>query len=193
MRPPLFVELCAGTAALSLRLAHPRGRPPVSRMAAKTGYADAILRCLGLYPGQGAEHYLWCEPDAGVRLLLHALRDREIATKAAAIIASWKDEDPRALWERLKAEGPAVCPPVDPREVARWAWVQRRTVNPGEYFRREHRCSSATTHGGREYSPTEPADKFRELPTLTGLEMWTASSPAVSSSIGCRADAARRV
>lgn len=134
MRPPLFVELCAGTAALSLRLAHPRARPPVSRMGAKTGYADAILRCLGLYPGQGAEHYLWCEPDAGVRLLLHALRHREIATKAAAIIASWKDEDPRALWERLKAEGPAVCPPVDPREVARWCFIRRLTNGVGSGF-----------------------------------------------------------
>ena len=119
-KPPLFVELCAGTAALSLRLAHPRARPPVSRMGAKTGYADAILRCLGLYPGQGAGHYLFCEPDPGVRLLLHAYRNRELATAAADIIRSWKDEQPRALWERLRAEGPAMCPPVDPREVARW-------------------------------------------------------------------------
>jgi len=120
---PLFVELCAGTAALSLRLAHPKARPPVSRMGAKTGYADVILRCLGLYPGQGAEHYLWCEPEAGVRLLLHAYRDRALATAAADIIRSWKEEEPRALWERLRAEGPAVCPPVDPREVARWLTV----------------------------------------------------------------------
>jgi len=125
---PLFIELCAGTAALSLRLAHPRARPPVSRMGAKTGYADVILRCMGLHPGQGAEHYLWCEPDAGVRLLLHAYRDRELATKAAAIIRGWKDEEPRALWERLRAEGPAVCPPVDPREVARESWLWVRSV-----------------------------------------------------------------
>ena len=122
-RPSLFVELCAGTAALSLRLAHPRARPPVSRMGAKTGYADVILRCMGLRPGQGAEHYLWCEPDPGVRLLLHAYRDRALATAAADIIRSWKDEEPRALWERLRAEGPAVCPPVDPLEVARWLTV----------------------------------------------------------------------
>jgi hypothetical protein len=45
MRCPLFVELCAGTAALSLRLhAGRHARPPVSRMGAKTGYAHAILR-----------------------------------------------------------------------------------------------------------------------------------------------------
>ena len=126
MTCPLFVELCAGTAALSLRLHHPRARPPVSRMGAKTGYADVILRCLGLYPGQGAAdgtRFGWFEPDPGVRLLLHAYRDRELALAAADIIRSWKDEEPRALWERLRAEGPAVCPPVDAREVARWAWV----------------------------------------------------------------------
>ena len=130
-RVPILVELCAGTAALSLRLEHPRARPPVSRMGAKTGYADVILRCMGLRPGQGADRYLWCEPDAGVRLLLHAYRDRALATAAAEIIRGWADEEPRALWERLRAEGPAVCPPVDAREVAReilcvrWSFSQR--------------------------------------------------------------------
>lgn len=123
-----FVELCAGTAAVSLRLHHPHARPPVSRMGAKTGYADTILRVLGLRPGQQADRYLWCEPDAGVRLLLHAYRDRELATAAADIIRGWKDEDPRALWERLRAEGPAVCPPVDAREVARWSCGMLWTV-----------------------------------------------------------------
>ena len=120
---PLFVELCAGTAALSLRLHHPRARPPVSRMGAKTGYADVILRVLKLRPGGQAAQYLWAEPDAGVRLLLEAYRSRELATAAAAIIRGWADEDPRALWERLRAEGPAQCPPVDAREVARWSLV----------------------------------------------------------------------
>lgn len=128
---PLFVELCAGTAALSLRLQHPRARPPVSRMGAKTGYAEAILRCMGLRPGQGhadRTRYLWCEPDAGVRLLLHAYTDRALAMAAADIIRGWKDEEPRALWERLRAEGPAVCRPVDAREVARWSCGMLWTV-----------------------------------------------------------------
>ena len=135
VRCPLFVELCAGTAALSLRLHHPRARPPVSRMGAKTGYADVILRCMGLRPGQGSAdgtRYLWCEPDAGVRLLLHAYRDRAVSLAAAEIIRGWKDEDPRALWERLRAEGPARCPPVDPAEVARWLWIAQRAYRQGE-------------------------------------------------------------
>ena len=131
----LFIELCAGTAAVSLRLhGGEHARPPVSRMGAKTGYANAILRVLGLRPGQGytdGTRYVWCEPDAGVRLLLEAYRDRELAQAAAEIIRSWKDEDPRELWERLRAEGPArhVC---DPREVARWALLGRWAYRAGE-------------------------------------------------------------
>ena len=122
MTVPLFVELCAGTAALSLRL-HARGaRPPVSRMGAKTGYADAILRVLGLAPGARAAHYLWCEPDPGVRLLLEAYRDADLARAAAGIIRGWAGEEPRALWERLRAEGPPVLPATGP-ELARWARI----------------------------------------------------------------------
>jgi hypothetical protein len=118
---PLFVELCAGTAALSLRLhGGPRARPPVSRMGNKQGYAAAILRTLGLRSGSGAARYLWCEPDPGCRLLLTSYTDPELRAAAAEIIRGWADEEPRALWERLRAEGPVQAPPVDPREVARW-------------------------------------------------------------------------
>ena len=129
---PLLVELCAGTAALSLRLERAGARPPVSRMGAKTGYADCILALAGLDPGDMAGHYLWCEPDDGVRLLLHAYRDADLAREAARIIRSWADEEPRALWERLRAEGPARCPPVDAREVARWTWSAGHCYRKGD-------------------------------------------------------------
>jgi hypothetical protein len=152
MTCPLFVELCAGTAALSLRLHRRHARPPVSRMGAKTGYADAILRVLGLRPGQGAAHYLWCEPDPGVRLLLEAYRDANLAREAAAIIRGWADEEPRALWERLRAEGPPRG--VEAGEVARWArlttanrlipatWVDGQWRNTGD---------GGSTFGGDEF------------------------------------------
>ena len=170
---PLFVELCAGTAALSLRL-HARGaRPPVSRMGAKTGYADAILRVLGLAPGARAAHYLWCEPDPGVRLLLEAYRDADLARSAAAIIRSWSDEEPRALWERLRAEGPPRLPATGP-EVARWAvvgaWSFRRgepesgyapraepRVGSGGYLRNGTDASLNYLQGAIDAAPTLPA------------------------------------
>jgi len=182
---PFFVELCAGTAALSLRLHHPRARPPVSRMGAKTGYADVILRCMGLRPGQGAERYLWCEPDAGVRLLLHAYRDRELATAAANIIRKWKDEEPRALWERLRAEGPPVCPPVDAREVARlltimrWAYANVPIGHNGERFTIPANGPDAPlTFGANNFGTTET--------TATGLD----KAPTLPATI---ADDARKV
>ena len=122
MRVPLFVELCAGTAAISLMLQGGRyARPPVSRMGSKRGYAAAILECLGLRPGQGADGYLWCEPDDGCRAMLIAYGDRGLLDEAAAIIRGWADEEPRALWERLRAEGPIRG--ADGGEVARWAFV----------------------------------------------------------------------
>jgi len=183
MTCPLFVELCAGTAALSLRLHHPRARPPVSRMGAKTGYADVILRCLGLYPGQGAAdgtRFGWFEPDPGVRLLLHAYRDRALAMAAADIIRGWKDEEPRALWERLRAEGKAKCPPVDAREVARWAVVQARTYGQAVAF---------GSGGGTTYM--EPSkDGGRCGPTAETLPGRLLGTPTLPATI---ADDARAV
>ena len=161
MTCPLFVELCAGTAAVSLRLhGGPHARPPVSRMGAKTGYAHAILHALGLRQGQGhadGTHYLWCEPDAGVRLLLHAYTDRELAQAAARIIRSWRDEDPRALWERLRAEGPAVCPDggMYAWEVARWAVSHALTGMSGGYDSASERAARGERWGGdvRDFIP----------------------------------------
>ncbi len=148
----VFVELCAGLASVSLMLQGGKyARPPVSRMGNKHGYALALLRVMGLRPGQGAERYLWCEPDPGCRALLHAYTDREVMQEAARIIRSWKDEEPRALWERLRAEGPVRC--GEAREVARWSWVQRRSAHAkGDGF-----------HGGNEthkIAPDAPADGF---------------------------------
>jgi len=124
----LFVELCAGTAALSLRLSRGWGRPPVSRMGGKVGYCGAILARLGLVPGEGADRYLWAEPDPGVGLLLSSYRDPDLAAGAAEVLRSWSTEDERALWERLRGEGPFSSDRVEPREAARWIWLQGRSM-----------------------------------------------------------------
>ena len=107
MTPPfLFAELCAGTAALSLRLhGGKHARPPVSRMGNKQGYAAAILRCLGLRSGSGAARYLWCEPDDGARLLLESYRSAEIRRKAAEIIRACGGEVVRVIATIDRLEG----------------------------------------------------------------------------------------
>lgn len=104
-RPRLVAELCAGTAALSLALqGGARCRPPVSRPGAKTGYTEAILGAAGLYRGQGADAYLWCEPEPGPRSVLACYPDPVKLREVEAVIRGWVGEDPRALWTRLRAE-----------------------------------------------------------------------------------------
>lgn len=149
MKPiPLFVELCAGTAALSLRLQGGKhARPPVSRMGNKQGYAGAILRTLGLRSGQGADRYLWCEPDAGCRLLLTSYTDADLRTRAAEIIRGWADEDPRGLWERLRAEGPVRGP--EAREVARWMRIVTANRLIPVHYERGRWCNSARNTGAK--------------------------------------------
>ncbi len=168
MKPPIFIELCAGTAALSLRLqGGPKAKPPVSRMGAKTGYADAILAVLGLYPGQGAESYLWCEPDDGVRGLLMAYPQPEVLRAAAKILRGWKDEEPRALWERLRAELKAGASVEGAEEVARYAFVAARTmpqatgrgeVNTGDFLQR------IKADGTQRYPEDHPAGVLDGMP-----------------------------
>ena len=164
----LFIELCAGTAALSLRLhGGKRARPPVSRMGAKTGYASAILRIMGLRAGYDrADHYVWCEPDPGCRLLLEAYRSRELATQAAEVIRGWADEEPRALWERLRAEGPVKA--TQPREVARWSWLAARSIYVGSAEKNDGTFVEPTPiNGGHaRYQKNAPAGRLSTLPTL---------------------------
>ncbi|MHA2086334.1 MAG: hypothetical protein ACXABD_21525 [Candidatus Thorarchaeota archaeon] len=63
--------------------------------------------------------------------MLEAYRDHALAVAAADIIRGWADEDPRALWERLKAEGPVKH--IEPREVARWVQIESCTQITGGF------------------------------------------------------------
>jgi len=104
-RPRLFAEFPAGLAAVSLRLqggAH--CRPPISRCGNKAGYSQTILGVLGLHSGQGAAAYWWAEADPDVAALLRIYPDPDALRAVAAIIRGWAGEEPRALWERLRAE-----------------------------------------------------------------------------------------
>ena len=120
-RPRLFCEFPAGLAAVSLRLqggAH--CRPPISRMGNKAGYSKIILGVLGLHSGQGAGAYWWAEADQDVAALLRIYPDPVALLEVARIIRGWSDEEPRALWERLRAERRERGSRSDPGGVAGW-------------------------------------------------------------------------
>ena len=132
MQPvPLFVELCAGTAALSLRLHDAERRPPVSRQGGKQNYAEATLRMLGLQPGQQALRYVWAEPDASVRALLASYARPELWPQAADVLAGWAHEPPRDLWQALRAE--SAPQEATARELARYVLLEGWTLWGGLY------------------------------------------------------------
>ena len=124
IRPRAFCEIPAGLAGVSLRLhGGPHCRPPISRQGSKVDYSGAILAALGLRSGSGADAYLWVEADDDVRGLLRAYPDPAMLREIAGIIRGWKDEEPRALWERLRAERRERGPGEGAEGVAAWAWV----------------------------------------------------------------------
>jgi len=148
-----FCEFPAGLASVSLRLhGGSKCRPPISRMGNKAGYAEAILWTLGLTAGKSASAYVWAEADDDVRALLQAYPDPAMLLRIAEIIRGWADEEPRALWERLRAERKARTASVSAGEVAAWiqqsVWsyeqgnVKTGFVGPGD--RRQDTTATAT-------------------------------------------------
>ena len=195
MNPLIFCEPCCGSAAVTVRLLQRYGKPPISYMGGKAGYADPILDALGLVPGQGCDGIVLADvgpwaavwatlgnamPPEDAAKWLHAnalsmvkngtaagysrvngegndFTDRHgdsghwhattpdvsasrieacslPASKSVAnIIRTWKDKEPRALWDRLKKDGwPSLMPvkggrwlgPQSVEEVAGWALNQ---------------------------------------------------------------------
>lgn len=153
-RPPLLVEGCAGTAALSLRLADAKARPPVARMGNKTGYADAILRTLGLSPGSGASRYLWAEPDPEARGVLESYLSEQVSRDAASLLRSWNEVDPLLLWETLRQESEHATDAGTARSIARSVWLI-----------------------GRSYAGRGSATGFKHSTYLNGVPNWSAWEP----------------
>jgi hypothetical protein len=120
-------------------------------MGSKVGYSEVILAALGLRSGQGAERYLWAEADDDVAALLRTYPDADMLRRVAEIIRGWADEEPRALWERLRAERKARGVRVDAEGTAEWltsGWLSYGQ-DPGRGFR-------ATAGGGWPDDPPDP-------------------------------------
>lgn len=114
----IFVELCAGSAAVSLRWLSSKAKPPLSYQGGKRGYADAILRAMGQAPGAGrGREVVLCEPGPWGEAWEH-WRTAEGRADTAERLEAWAAEDPRTLWERLRR---APVPADVAERVATWA------------------------------------------------------------------------
>jgi hypothetical protein len=100
-------------------------------MGNKAGYAETILAVLGLRSGLGADAYAWAEADDGVRALLRCYPDAAILRRVADIIRGWADEEPRILWERLRAEQKARPVFEDADGVAAWTYLCANSFRAG--------------------------------------------------------------
>ena len=107
-------------------------------MGSKSGYAEVILAALGLRSGQGAGRYLWAEADPDVAALLRCYPDADMLRRVAEIIRGWAGEEPRALWERLRAERKARGARVDAEGVAAQLTEHAGTHPGGAAFRGLH-------------------------------------------------------
>jgi hypothetical protein len=102
-------------------------------MGNKQGYSEVILAALGLRSGQGAGAYLWAEADDDVAALLRCYPDASMLRRVAEIIRGWADEEPRALWERLRAERKARATLiVSDAETAQWIWLSSHAYRKGD-------------------------------------------------------------
>jgi hypothetical protein len=126
-------------------------------MGNKAGYAEVILAALGLGSGQGAERYLWAEADDDVAALLRCYPDASMLRRVAEIIRGWQDEEPRALWERLRAERKARGPRDEAEQTAEFLQVVARTTPMGDGYK-------SPEHGtGNWESPTGLSDACHRL------------------------------
>jgi 16S rRNA G966 N2-methylase RsmD len=113
-----LVELCAGSAAISLRWLRAKARPPLGYQGGKQGYADAILDALGMNPGDGVGNdIILCEPGPWGDAWEH-WRTAGGRADTCARLEAWAGEDPRELWQRLRA---APVPRDLGERVATWA------------------------------------------------------------------------
>ena len=110
--------------------------------------------------------------------------------RVAEIIRSWKDEEPRKLWERLKAEGwPSLMPveggrwlgPQKVEEVARMVWVYGRSFNtkgPDSGFLPSE--SSSGTRVWNAHPPQYYANAVAALPTFPPTAVWQGTAETLA-------------
>ena len=122
MNPRVYLDMTAGVGGLPLYwTSGGRVRPVVSRIGNKWGYGDALCRIRGLSWRRPPEVLLLNDADPEIAGLWRCLLDPPTARAAAAMIRSWSSEEPRPLWDRLRARlaSGELAPPAVERLAGR--------------------------------------------------------------------------
>ena len=98
--PPIVVELCAATAAVSMSLLG--GRSLVTYQGNKAGLARPVLEAMGLQPGGQAACMLWVEPGPWGWVWQDLLQPGGVA-RAIADVEAFEGWKPRKVWDHLRA------------------------------------------------------------------------------------------
>ena len=116
------------------------------------------------------------------------------AAEVAAIIRSWAGEEPRALWDRLKAEGwPSLLPveggrwlgPCDVGEVARWVTAAGGSFRQGApesgFNRTEFQGKEATETTGMQRPLLQRLPGAIDIaPTFPPLAVWQGTAETLA-------------
>jgi hypothetical protein len=171
---PVFVELCAGSAAVSLRAMRGSARPPLGYQGGKRGYARAILAALGLQPGACRDwRFVWVEAGPWAEAW-QVWRTDEGRADTIARLRAWEGEPRREGWERLAA---APVPSEHFERAAVWAVL----THAGHMSKGAHADGLVWRHAGVDAGWASGdawkvglgtvADEVARLPSLSRVEV----------------------
>ncbi len=141
-------------------------------MGNKAGYSAVVLAALGLRSGQGAGAYLWAEADPDVAALLRTYPDAQMLRRVAEIIRGWAGEEPRALWERLRAERKARGARGGADGASEWMMVQSGAWGTAPVFGTPEGwryVGGVTADGSCPGRPVVPSFKGPEAQSAAGM------------------------
>jgi hypothetical protein len=122
---PVYVEPFLGAGATWLALLDPDLVALVSWMGGKRKFARRILNLLGLDPGFPIASLLGDACWWG--WVWAVVLDPVLGPQVCAILRSWRGEDPRALWFRLRDLGPVTDDVAT--AAAQLLWLQARAAS----------------------------------------------------------------
>jgi hypothetical protein len=124
-KPDLFVELCAGSASVSLQLLGGRQvKPPASYVGAKTRYAAEILNLMGLDAGVGARQLLLVDPGEW-GMAWKTLSNPTACNTVASVLLKFRGWDDRWIWHLCQQ---LLESRKETERCAAFVWLQSRSL-----------------------------------------------------------------